>query len=141
MLQLPCAILALPHVAATARDECWRDAANTLCLLSARPTQPAPGAGAAPLEEGRASGGVAGEVEAHAVMRADGGGGACAALAAPMLVDAAAAVLRGWSASSAADLGEATGAVSLRRVSHRAPLATRRLSGRRSSPQLLMTDH
>ena len=44
------------------------------------------------------------EEEAAAAAGAGGGGGACTSLAAPMLVDAAAAALRGWSASEPGEL-------------------------------------
>ena len=92
LLQLPCAVLALPPHAAALRDECWRNAASTLCMLSARAAGSQQQFGASPEEEAAAAAG------------AGGGGGACASLAAPMLVDAAAAALRGWSASEPGEL-------------------------------------
>ena len=84
----------MPPRAAIDRDECWRNAASTLCLLSSRvQTAPMPLA-TAPGDDSEGGG------------RSDG---ACASLAAPMLVDAAATVLRGWSSSDADELGDASG--------------------------------
>ena len=94
LLQLPCAVLALPPRAAVERDECWRNAASTLCMLSSSK------AGISSAESDALDGGGGG----------GGGGGACASLAAPMLIDATAAVLSRWSCSDGADeIGDASG--------------------------------
>jgi len=80
LLQMPFAVLSLPTPAAVERDKSWREAAATLCMLSSR----------------------AGEVSGVALpadietQNADGWGGACASLAAPMLVQAAWRVLCTW---------------------------------------------
>ena len=102
LLQMPCAVVALAPRAAVERDACWREAAATMCLLSAR-ARPAEveilaevaAAGTAPAAAAPATAPLA---------ECAAGGANCAHLAAPLLVDAAVTALQGWSAC--ADLDE-----------------------------------
>jgi hypothetical protein len=107
LLQLPCAVLALPPRAATQRDECWRNAASTLCMLSSRVPNAAAALAAAAPPDADAPPPDAAPASASST---DGSGGPCAALAAPMLVVSANSVLREWSACELSELGDAVGA-------------------------------
>ena len=105
LLQLPCAVLVMPPHAAARRDECWRNAASTLCLLSSKTGYHHAANAAAPAEEGAMT------TAAPVTTVADSdGGSACAGLAAPMLVEASAAVLSGWGHMGPAELGELSNA-------------------------------
>lgn len=101
LLQLPCAVLALPAAAAVQRDESWRSAVTILVMLSSRAAthQPLPSPGAPAAADGASATDVAAPLDddAPALAAAAGlGGGACARLAAPLLVEAARRVLAGW---------------------------------------------